>query len=413
MSVNAKINEKCINLCLFRIIFETMIKFSALTSPETIRTPFYYYDVELLKKTLSLVKSLSKQYGIICHYAVKANAEPQILSYISSLGFGADCVSGNEVSASVKCGFSPETVMFAGVGKTDEEIRTALSLGIGCFNVESVPELEAIDAIATEMNRIAPVAFRINPNVDAHTHKKVTTGLNENKFGISEFEFENAIAALKQCKSVEFKGLQCHVGSQILEVEEVYELECQKMKEFAEWFEQRGIEVENIDLGGGLGIDYEDPDANPIADFELWFKTIRKVFGTESKYRLHVEPGRSLVASCGSLISRVVYVKQGRQKAFAIIDAGMNDLIRPALYGSYHKIENMSAYWQRKDSNMKKYDVVGPICESSDVWGEGRALPNTVRGDLIVLRCAGAYGQVMSSRYNLRDLAPAVYSEEL
>ena len=244
-----------------------MIKFSALTSAETIRTPFYYYDVELLKKTLNLVKSLSKQYDIDCHYAVKANAEPQILSYISSLGFGADCVSGNEVSASVNYGFSPETVMFAGVGKTDEEIRTALSLGIGCFNVESVPELEVIDAIATEMNRIAPVAFRINPDVDAHTHKKVTTGLNENKFGISDYEFESAIAALKKCKSVEFKGLQCHVGSQILDVEEVYELECQKMKEFAEWFEQKGIEIENIDLGGGLGIDYEDPDANPIADF--------------------------------------------------------------------------------------------------------------------------------------------------
>lgn len=391
-----------------------MLNIKDINSLEKVHTPFYYYDVELLNKTVSTVKEVSTKYDIVCHYAIKANAEPRILRTFSAAGFGADCVSGNEVLAAVAHGFKGEDVMFAGVGKTDEEIRAALENGLGCFNVESIPELENIDAIATEMGVIAHVAFRINPNVDAHTHKYITTGLDENKFGISDYEFEKAIAALKACKSIDFKGLQFHIGSQITDVEGVFTVECNRVKEIAAWFEEHGVEIKNIDLGGGLGVDYEQPEQTPVAPFDLWFRIIRENFGWDCKYTIHVEPGRAMVAQCGSLISKVVYVKHGRQKSFAILDAGMNDLIRPALYGSYHKIENISAAYLRNDqSEGFKYDVVGPVCESSDVWGTDRPLPESFRGDLMALRTAGAYGQVMASRYNLRDLAPAVYSDEL
>ena len=379
-----------------------------------VETPFYFYDIDLFRRTTDALAALSDSYGIKIHYAVKANSEERLLRMLSARGFGSDCVSANEVVLSAQNGFAPSDIMLAGVGKTDKEIRTSLEVGIGCFNVESIPEMEVIDAIAGGMGVKAPVALRINPNIDPHTHKYITTGLEENKFGISRFEFEPAVERLKACPNLDFKGLLFHIGSQITDVANVFGLEAKCTRELVSWFEDRGLKVEHVDLGGGLGVDYDDPDGHPVADFETWMKALRSCFPQGGAYKLHIEPGRSVVAQCGTLVTRVVYVKKGRTKNFVIVDAGMNDLIRPALYGAYHKVENLTASYCRKDNTKDcAYDVVGPICESSDVWGEGRILRQTRRGDLLAIRSAGAYGRTMASRYNMRDLAPAVYSDEL
>ncbi len=389
-----------------------MLKIKDISQMEKIRTPFYLYDMELLAESVSEMVRLSAQYGISAHYAVKANAEDRILRYIASKGLGADCVSGNEVLTALASGFPPEKIVFAGVGKTDEEIETAVGNGIFSMNCESLPEIEVIDGIAGRMGKKAGIMVRINPNIDAHTHKYITTGLEENKFGVSEHEFDALIELLGRCRWIDFKGLHFHIGSQILDVHDVFSLECRRACEIVSYFEERGLKVENIDLGGGLGIDYHDPDGHPVPDFGLWVRTIAEGMGKCGDRRISIEPGRSLVGQCGSLITRVLYVKHGVDKTFLITDAGMNDLIRPALYGAYHKVENISAE-ARNVKEYKKYDVVGPVCESSDVWGEGRELPETERGDLLAIRSAGAYGQVMASRYNLRTLAGTYYMDEL
>lgn len=401
---------------------------------EELQTPFWYYDLDLLRRTADEVAKYSRKYGIGVNYALKANIEPRILQIIISKGFGADCVSGNEVIYAVEHGFRPETVVFAGVGKTDREISSAIDLGIGCFNVESLMELEVIDFIASAKGVRVNVAVRINPDVDAHTHKYVTTGLEENKFGISRHEFDGVIELLKRCKSVDFRGLHFHVGSQILDVREVYSEECRRASEIVDYFEKRGLVVKYIDLGGGLGVNYKDPDSEQIPDFGTWFSTINDNLRRRPDQRVIIEPGRSIVAQCGSLISRVVFVKHGEHKSFLILDAGMNDLIRPALYGAYHHIENLTVEELNNSSSHKTragaatqektapterpesytfYDVTGPVCESDDVWGTDRRLPESHRGDLLAISSAGAYGSVMSSRYNLRDIAPAVFSDDL
>lgn len=411
-----------------------MLELKEFEKFEELQTPFWYYDLDLLRRTADEVAKYSRKYGIGVNYALKANVEPRILQIISSKGFGADCVSGNEVIYAVEHGFRPETVVFAGVGKTDREISRAIDLGIGCFNVESLMELEVIDSIASAKGVRVNVAVRINPDIDAHTHKYVTTGLEENKFGISRHEFDGAIELLKRCKSVDFRGLHFHVGSQILDVREVYSEECRRASEIVDYFERRGLVVKNIDLGGGLGVNYKDPDSEPIPDFGTWFSTINDNLKRRPDQRVIIEPGRSIVAQCGSLISRVVFVKHGEHKSFLILDAGMNDLIRPALYGAYHHIENLTVEELNNSSSHKtragaatqekiaptespesytSYDVTGPVCESDDVWGTDRRLPESHRGDLLAISSAGAYGSVMSSRYNLRDIAPAVFSDDL
>lgn len=376
------------------------------------QTPFYYYDMKLFTRTLDELAAVSSEYGIDVHYAVKANNEPKLLKLIASRGFGADCVSGNEVLLSAKCGFAPERIMFAGVGKTDKEITDALTVGIGAFNVESIPELENINLIAARLGVVAPVQLRINPNIDAHTHKYITTGLDENKFGFPQASFTAAVDAINSCANISFKGIQFHIGSQITDVESVFTLEAQRMNDIVAEFESLGVVVENIDFGGGLGIDYQNPDENPVPDFRTWLKALSSNLVRKPGQHVHIEPGRAIVGQCGSLISQVLYVKNGQNKDFVILDAGMNDLIRPALYQAYHRVENISARL-RGDNALRAYDVVGPVCESSDVWGEGRMLPETRRGDLVALRSAGAYGSVMASRYNCKDLAPAVFSDEL
>ena len=390
-----------------------MLDFNTIEQLDKIATPFYYYDMDLFYKTVDHVAELAAQHNLKVHYAVKANAEKRLLEYISSKGFGADCVSGNEVLHAHECGFRPEKIVYAGVGKSDKEIYNALMLGIEAFNCESLQEIFVINEMAHHYGVKASISVRINPDIDAHTHKYVTTGLYENKFGISQHEFDKLIEIIRKSEHIDFFGLHFHIGSQITRVSEVFALECSRVNDIVRYFEDKGLTVRNINLGGGLGVDYDDPDGNPIADFETWFDTIAGNIVHREDQEVHVEPGRSMVAQCGTLISRVVFVKSGETKNFLIMDAGMNDLIRPALYGAYHKIENLSARMRTFFPTHQAYDIVGPVCESSDVWGAGRLLPLSVRGDLMAIRSAGAYGQVMASRYNMKDIAPAVFSDSL
>lgn len=376
-----------------------------ITLLEKYKTPFYWYNMELLEKTLKIIKEESEQYGYHVHYAVKANANMPILNKIEQIGFGSDCVSGNEVKRSLEAGFTPDKIVFAGVGKSDDEIRVGLANDIFCFNSESIPELEVIDELAREMGKTARIALRINPNVAASTHHYIATGLEENKFGISMWELEDVLEALSRLPNLKLVGIHFHIGSQINDLQNFKGL-CLRVNEIQEWFYARQIIVDHVNVGGGLGINYEDPDSELIPDFKAYFKLFNEFLKLRPKQQLHFELGRSVTGQCGSLVSRVLYVKKGVKTNFAIVDAGMTELIRVALYQAYHKIENLSS-----EKAVGKYDVVGPICESSDCFGKAVELPETNRGDVIVLRSAGAYGEVMSSRYNLREFASAYYSD--
>ncbi|MHC1691173.1 MAG: diaminopimelate decarboxylase [Bacteroidales bacterium] len=374
---------------------------------KTLETPFYYYDMELLRETLKRYTDELKKYNYHAHYALKANANVRVLSLIKDFGLGADCVSGNEVSLALKTGFSPDKVVYAGVGKSDKEIKTALEGGIFCFNCESVPEIEVINSIAESMGKKVGIALRINPDIDAHTHKYISTGRSQDKFGISPWMFDDVLATIKKSSNIKLIGLHFHVGSQITDLN-VFSMLCKRVNELQKWFIERGIFIENINLGGGLGIDYVNPDENPISDFKNYFSIINSNLIVYPGQKIHFEPGRTIVAQCGSLISRVLYVKMGKGKKFAILDAGMNDLIRPALYQASHRIDNLTS-----KGRVMRYDVVGPVCESSDRFGKNLLLPQTKRGDLVAIRSAGAYGQVMAMRYNQKDIAPEYFSENI
>lgn len=373
----------------------------------SIETPFYFYDIELLRKTLETIRKETENKKFHIHYAVKANANPRILKEIAAFGFGADCVSGNEILRALECGFPASKIAFAGVGKTDKEINIGLDNDIFCFNVESLPELEAIEHLASTKRKTARVALRINPNVDAHTHKYITTGLNENKFGLNEQDLPEAIRLMSGFRHIEMIGMHFHIGSQITDLSSFENL-CVKALELQQWFNRQGIELHLINVGGGLGINYQHPNHCPIADFESYFRLFEKYLKLKDNQTLHFELGRSVVAPCGSLITRTTYVKEGINKKFLIVDAGMTDLIRPALYQAFHHIENISS-----DKEYTKYDVVGPICESSDVFAKDMELNRAERGDLIAIRSAGAYGEIMASRYNCREIPASYFSDTL
>ena len=373
-----------------------------------LETPFYYYDVKVLRDTLATInQEIGKYENFHVHYAVKANANHKILSIIRESGLGADCVSGGEVRAAVQAGFPSEKIVYAGVGKTDKEINYSLDHDIFCFNVESVPELEIINELAAAKGKVAQVAFRINPNVGAHTHANITTGLAENKFGISMEDMDTVIEMAQQMKHVKFIGLHFHIGSQILDMDDFVAL-CNRVNELQGKLAKHQIICEHINVGGGLGIDYHHPNHLPIPNFADYFATYHKFLKLQPGQALHFELGRAVVGQCGSLISKVTYVKQGSNKQFAILDAGMTDLIRPALYQAYHRIENITS-----DEAEETYDVVGPICESSDVFLKAVDLNKVHRGDLFALRSAGAYGEIMASGYNCRELPKGYTSEEL
>lgn len=380
---------------------------------ETLETPFYHYDVPLLRETLTALKAAADQRDYKVHYALKANSNDRILQEIRKAGLGADCVSGQEVQAAVRNGFSSEKIVFAGVGKSDREIRYGLDHNIFCFNCESIQELSVLDALAKEEGKRARIALRINPDVDPNTHHYITTGLEENKFGINTWELDETLRVLEELEYVELVGLHFHIGSQITTLKPFKDL-CNRVNEIQKWFHNRQIIPQHINVGGGLGINYDDPDQHAIPDFEAYFGLFEQFLNLRPSQELHFELGRAITGQCGRLISRVLYIKEGIKTNFAILDAGMTELIRPALYQSVHRIENLSKQQKRlRESDQMKYDVVGPICESSDCFGKAVDLPRSERGDLFAIRSAGAYGEVMASRYNLRELPKAYYSDEL
>ena len=368
-------------------------------------TPFYVYDLDILRRTLDALKNASAANKFHVHYALKANSAPEILRQIADAGFGADCVSGNEIKRALETGFTRERIVFAGVGKSDAEIRTGLDADIFCFNCESLPELEVIDQLARAAGKKARIALRINPNVHANTHHYITTGLEENKFGISVHELPGVVDALHELSHLELAGIHFHIGSQITDLN-VFRSLCMRVNEIQEWFASRRITLEHINVGGGLGVNYHEPDKEVIPDFEAFFGIFAKFLETRKGQEVHFELGRALVANCGALISRVLFVKKGIQTNFAILDAGMTELIRPALYQAYHKIENLTP---SPGATITRYDVVGPVCESSDCFAKAMELPEVKRGDLIAIRSTGAYGEVMANNYNLREREPAVY----
>ena len=375
---------------------------------QSIQTPFYYYDTELLRQTLRTInEEAGKHEGFVVHYAVKANANPRLLRIIREAGLGADCVSGGEIEASFKAGFPASKIVYAGVGKSDWEINLGLDNDIFCFNVESIPELEVINELAAQKGKVARVAFRLNPNVGAHTHANITTGLAENKFGIAMRDMLTVIAEAECMANVKFVGLHFHIGSQILDMGDFQAL-CNRVNELQDELERHRIHVEHINVGGGLGVDYEHPNRLPIPDFKAYFDTYAKKLKLRNGQTLHFELGRAVVAQCGSLITRTLYIKEGATKKFAIVDAGFPDLIRPALYQAYHKIENITS-----EEPIESYDVVGPICESTDVFAKQTDLNGARRGDLMAIRSAGAYGEIMASQYNCRKLPIGYMSDEI
>jgi diaminopimelate decarboxylase len=406
-----------------------MFKTNIIDRFQQLETPFYYYHLDVLRETLKACRTASSKYGFQVHYAMKANFNPKVLDLIRENGFGADCVSGNEVKAAIAHGFDKKNIVFAGVGKSDKEINLALDEDIFCFNAESVQELVVVNDLAKAKNKIAKIAIRINPNVDAHTHHFITTGLDENKFGINTWQLPEVADALRDCPNLEFLGIHFHIGSQITDME-VYKNLCTRINEIQDWFEDRGFTVKVLNTGGGLGIDYHNPDSNSISDFESYFKVFKQFLNVKPGQEVHFELGRALVGQSASLISRVLYVKNGQKKNFLVLDAGMTELIRPMLYQAYHLIENISrnaespevrksgseeeneSHISHLTSHILNYDVVGPICESTDCFQKDVNLPESFRGDLIAIRTAGAYGEVMASSYNLRDRVGSVYSEE-
>jgi len=375
---------------------------------EKIETPFYYYDCDLLRETLQAInKELKKYENFIVHYAVKANANAKVLNIVQQTGMGADCVSGGEIQRCLDSGFPADKIVYAGVGKADWEINLGLDHDIFCFNVESVAELEIINELAAKKGKTANVCFRINPDVGAHTHEKITTGLAENKFGIAMQDMLPTILTASKMENIHFIGLHFHIGSQLLEMTDFRHL-CSRINEIQDGLEQENIKIKNINVGGGLGIDYDNPDNHPIPDFKSYFYTFARYLNLREGQKLHFELGRAVVGQMGSLITRALYVKQGMAKQFAIVDAGMTDLIRPALYQASHKIENLSS-----EEPFHVYDVVGPICESSDVFAKDIELNTVHRGDLIAMRSAGAYGEIMASQYNCRKLPVGYTSDKL
>ncbi len=375
---------------------------------QQLETPFYYYDAELLRQTLRTINEEAGKHEAFCvHYAVKANANPKILRMIREAGLGADCVSGGEIQAALKAGFPASKIVYAGVGKSDWEINLGLDNDIFCFNVESIPELEVINQLAATKGKTARVAFRLNPNVGAHTHANITTGLAENKFGIDMRDMLRVIEEASHMDNIRVVGLHFHIGSQILDMGD-FEALCNRINDLQMELERHHINVEHINVGGGLGIDYQHPNRLPIPDFQAYFKTYATKLKLRNGQTLHFELGRAVVGQCGTLITRALYIKVGSIKQFCIVDAGFTDLIRPALYQAYHKIENITS-----DEDMETYDVVGPICESTDVFAKQTDLNRCHRGDLLAIRSAGAYGEIMASQYNCRRLPQGYMSDEI
>ena len=384
-----------------------MFSDSEIQKFRSLKTPFYYYDMELLQETLDEVKTHGLSKGYHVHYAIKANFNFEILELIKEAGLGIDCVSGKEIERALEAGFGPEQIAFAGVGKTDDEIKTGLDADIFSFNCESLQEIEVLNSLAAEAGKVANVSVRLNPNVEAKTHKYITTGLTENKFGVNPENLPELFIKLPDYKSINLTGIHFHIGSQIRELKPFIDL-CQKVNLIQDMFEKNEVYLTHVNVGGGYGVNYEDPDGEPVPDFESFFNVFDEHLKLRENQQVHFELGRSIVGQAGNLISKVLFIKEGITTNFAVIDAGMTELIRPALYQAAHHVDVLTS-----TKPEKTYDVVGPICESSDTFRNGISLPEIERGDLVAIRTAGAYGEVMSSGFNLREKIPAYYSDEI
>jgi len=380
---------------------------SELTQKLTkLKTPFYFYDLDLLDKTiLSLKESLDPNYSV--YYAIKANNNSKIIKLIKDHDLGIDAVSGEEINKSLNNSIKPKKIVFAGVGKTKDEIIFAIRKKIYLFNCESFDEISLIDKISNELNVKTKIAIRLNPNIDSRSHKYIKTGMFDSKFGIQIDHLDEILEKIKKLNHIDLKGYHFHLGSQIDDLG-VFRKLCKVSNEINIYLKNKNFNITDINLGGGLGINYKEPDLNLIPDFNSYFQIFKKNLIYFDNQKIHFELGRSIVGQSGSLFSSILYLKKSFNKHFIIIDAGMTELIRPALYNAQHHIENLS-------SNKKeiKYDVVGPLCESSDTFAKDYYLNQSKIGDLIVIRSTGAYGEVMSSNYNLRKKVKAYYSNEL
>lgn len=373
---------------------------------QNLNTPYYFYDIGLLQKTMNAALFEAQKNNYFIHYAIKANANQHLLKHIAKAGFGADCVSANEIIQATNCDFNADNIVFAGVGKTDEEITLALEKNIFCFHCESLEELAIINQMASSKNKMANIALRLNPNIVAHTHHYITTGTQENKFGFSPEEWRDALNLLPTLTNLRFIGLHFHIGSQILDMEVFKNLALRISELLQNSF--AGFSFQYLNVGGGLGINYENPLLQPIPDFEAYFSTFKKHLQIPQNIKVHFELGRSITGQCGSLVTKVLYVKGNAHHKFVVADAGMNNLIRPALYGAKHKIINLTSKGEQH-----AYHVVGPVCETSDCFGKNIIMPETHRGDLLAILSCGAYGEVMGSAYNLREQAGTVYSTSI
>lgn len=371
-------------------------------------TPFYLYDINLLRQTLESVVYESNKYNYKVHYAIKANNDDYLLSIIKEYGIGIDCASGNEVRKAIEMGFDPKSVVYAGVGKRDKEIRYAIEQGILAINCESIEELQVVNQIAGEMGVKAEVGLRVNPDIDPKTNHCIDTGQADSKFGIAYDEIIENAELIKELSNINIIGIHIHIGSQIRELH-VFENMCNKANAIVNKLESLGFSFRIVDVGGGLGINYDVPENEPIPNFASLFAIVHEYLNVEGK-EVHFEFGRSIVGECGELITSVLFNKTtATGRRLLIIDASMTELIRPMLYGSYHNIENITS----TEEACKKYTVVGTACESTDMFDENVSLKKSKRGDLLAIKSAGAYGRSMASQYNMHDLPKAVYSDQL
>tara|TARA_X000000950_G_scaffold217323_1_gene261499 strand:- start:646 stop:1797 length:1152 start_codon:yes stop_codon:yes gene_type:complete len=369
-------------------------------------TPFYYYDLDILEKNLFNLKNSLKTYNKV-HFSVKSNSNPRILRIIKNFNLGIDAVSANEIKHCINLGFNPKDIVFAGVGKSDEEIEYGIINNISYFNVESLQELEVIDSISKKFSKKTTVSIRINPNIKSETHKKIQTGSSDDKFGIDLNDISH-IPKLQKLENIKITGLHFHIGSQIINLKPFHDL-CNISNDILNYLRENDIKIKNINVGGGLGIDYEYPEKNLLSNFKEFISLFNNQIRLDKNQSIHFELGRSIVGQCGFLISKILYSKKSYDKNFLILDSGMNNLIRPALYNSKHKISNLTS----KNSDHLNYDVAGPICESSDTFAKNYRLVKSIRGDLIAIHSCGAYAESMSSNYNLRDNINSYYSDTI
>jgi diaminopimelate decarboxylase len=374
---------------------------SAASLAEQFGTPLYVYSRAALTEAWHAYADACAGRHATVHVAVKANSNLAVLNLFARMGAGFDIVSGGELARVLAAGGKAENTVFSGVGKSVAEMREGLAAGVKCFNVESIPELDRLNTVASEMGKKAPVSLRVNPDVDAKTHPYISTGLKSNKFGVAFDDARATYRAAAAMKNLDVVGIDCHIGSQITEVAPYLDA-VDKLLELVEQIEADGVKIKHIDVGGGLGITYDDETPPDIGDFVRTLLDRIEARGHGHR-EVYFEPGRSLVGNAGMLLTRVEFLKPGAEKNFAIVDAAMNDLARPAMYEAYHAIEPVV----QRAGDKHVYDVVGPVCESGDWLGRERELA-VEPGDLLAIRSAGAYGFAMSSNYNTRARAAEV-----